>query len=185
MVSLYALKSVGRFGGSVASGVGAAASHTADPGQPRGRKRRTPALSADSSVINSTLVSARSRPQTRDASPCDFDSVLDRLRRLPCRRRGPRRAGPVALHFRRTAHGHAFRIILYAPDEETARKAAAAAFARIADLDATMSDYQPDQRIDALVREIRRRPGTRQRRAVFRAVARRKKPRAFPTAPST
>ena len=39
--------------------------------------------------------------------------------------------------------GTQFRVILYAPDKETAGKAAAAAFARIADLDATMTDYQP------------------------------------------
>jgi thiamine biosynthesis lipoprotein len=39
--------------------------------------------------------------------------------------------------------GTRFRILLYAASEETARKAAAAAFARIADLDATMSDYRP------------------------------------------
>ncbi len=39
--------------------------------------------------------------------------------------------------------GTRFRIILYAPNEETARKTAAAAFARIANLDATMSDYRP------------------------------------------
>ena len=39
--------------------------------------------------------------------------------------------------------GTRFRIILYAPSEETARKAADAAFKRIADLDATMSDYRP------------------------------------------
>jgi thiamine biosynthesis lipoprotein len=39
--------------------------------------------------------------------------------------------------------GTRFRIILYAPNEETAHKAAAAAFTRIADLDATMSDYHP------------------------------------------
>ncbi len=39
--------------------------------------------------------------------------------------------------------GTKFRIILYAPSEETARQASAAAFARIANLDATMSDYRP------------------------------------------
>ena len=39
--------------------------------------------------------------------------------------------------------GTKFRIILYAPNEDTAQKAAASAFARIADLDATMSDYRP------------------------------------------
>jgi FAD:protein FMN transferase len=39
--------------------------------------------------------------------------------------------------------GTRFKIILYAPDEATAKKAAAAAFARIADLDGIMSDYRP------------------------------------------
>ena len=39
--------------------------------------------------------------------------------------------------------GTRFRIILYAPSEQTARKAATAAYARIAQLDATMSDYRP------------------------------------------
>lgn len=39
--------------------------------------------------------------------------------------------------------GTTFRIILYAPDEATATKAAKAAFARIAELNAILSDYQP------------------------------------------
>src|SRR5437588_706459 len=39
--------------------------------------------------------------------------------------------------------GTTFRIILYAPDEATAKKAAKAAFARVAQLNAIMSDYQP------------------------------------------
>ena len=39
--------------------------------------------------------------------------------------------------------GTRFRIIVYAPDQDTARKAAKDAFARIASLDATMSDYDP------------------------------------------
>src|SRR2546421_322324 len=39
--------------------------------------------------------------------------------------------------------GTTFRIVLYAPDEATAKKAAKAAFARIAELNAIMSDYQP------------------------------------------
>ncbi len=37
--------------------------------------------------------------------------------------------------------GTRFRIVLYAPDQDTARKAAADAFARIASLNAIMSDY--------------------------------------------
>jgi len=39
--------------------------------------------------------------------------------------------------------GTTFRIVLYAPDEATAKKAAKAAFAKIAELNAIMSDYQP------------------------------------------
>lgn len=39
--------------------------------------------------------------------------------------------------------GTTFRIILYAPDEATAKAAAKAAFARVAELNAIMSDYQP------------------------------------------
>ncbi len=39
--------------------------------------------------------------------------------------------------------GTLFRIVLYAPDEATAKKAAQAAFARIAQLDSIMSDYRP------------------------------------------
>ncbi|HVS35319.1 MAG TPA: FAD:protein FMN transferase [Gemmataceae bacterium] len=58
---------------------------------------------------------------------------------------GAGRAEPALTRF--TFHevhmGTEFKIILYAPDQETAGKAAAAAFARVADLDATMTDYQP------------------------------------------
>jgi len=39
--------------------------------------------------------------------------------------------------------GTRFRIILYAADEATAKRASAAAFKRIAELDGIMSDYQP------------------------------------------
>jgi thiamine biosynthesis lipoprotein len=39
--------------------------------------------------------------------------------------------------------GTTFRIVLYAPDEATAKKAAKAAFARAAELDSIMSDYKP------------------------------------------
>ena len=39
--------------------------------------------------------------------------------------------------------GSRFRIILYAADEATAKRASAAAFRRIAELDVIMSDYQP------------------------------------------
>jgi thiamine biosynthesis lipoprotein len=39
--------------------------------------------------------------------------------------------------------GTAFKIIVYAPDEAAAKKAAGAAFARVTELDGIMSDYKP------------------------------------------
>jgi thiamine biosynthesis lipoprotein len=50
---------------------------------------------------------------------------------------------PMRFTFKETHMGTEFQIILYAPDEATARDAAKSAFARIALLDATMTDYQP------------------------------------------
>jgi thiamine biosynthesis lipoprotein len=54
-------------------------------------------------------------------------------------------AGPALSRFTFTEPhmGTRFKIIVYAPDEATARKATREAFARIADLDASMSDYCP------------------------------------------
>src|SRR5207253_5712290 len=60
-------------------------------------------------------------------------------------------AGVNALHpsqlqryeFTEPHMGTRFRIVLYAADEATANKAAKAAFARVAELNAIMSDYQP------------------------------------------
>ncbi len=43
-----------------------------------------------------------------------------------------------------------FRIVLYSPDEATANQAAAAAFARIKQLDEMMSDYKPDSELSRL-----------------------------------
>ena len=43
-----------------------------------------------------------------------------------------------------------FRIVLYTDREETARSASRAAFARIAELDAALSDYQPDSELARL-----------------------------------
>ncbi|HZZ77644.1 MAG TPA: FAD:protein FMN transferase [Gemmataceae bacterium] len=43
--------------------------------------------------------------------------------------------------------GTTVRIVLYAPDEATAKKAAKAAFARIAELNLVMSDYRPDSEL--------------------------------------
>ncbi len=49
--------------------------------------------------------------------------------------------------FTRLQMGVQVRVTLYAPDEPTAQAAASAAFARIADLDATLSDYRPDSEL--------------------------------------
>lgn len=46
--------------------------------------------------------------------------------------------------------GTRFRIVLYAPDAETAGRASKAAFERIATLDHTMSDYRPDSELTRL-----------------------------------
>ena len=43
-----------------------------------------------------------------------------------------------------------FRIVLYAADEATAKQAAAAAFARIKQLDEALSDYKPDSELNGL-----------------------------------
>jgi thiamine biosynthesis lipoprotein len=49
--------------------------------------------------------------------------------------------------------GTTFRIVLYAADEASARTAAADAFARIAHLDQTLSDYQPASELSRVTRE--------------------------------
>ena len=48
--------------------------------------------------------------------------------------------------------GLSVRVVLYAPDEEAAREAASAAFARVAALDRAMSDYRPDSEISEVAR---------------------------------
>src|SRR4051794_11650025 len=49
--------------------------------------------------------------------------------------------------FAETHMGSEFKIVLYSPDEATARRASRAAFDRIAALDATFSDYRPDSEL--------------------------------------
>src|SRR5262249_41794121 len=49
--------------------------------------------------------------------------------------------------------GTTFRIVLYAADEETARRAAKAAFARAAELDAILSDYRPNSELMQLCKK--------------------------------
>ncbi len=54
--------------------------------------------------------------------------------------------------------GTTVRVVLYAPTEHDAERAAAAAFARIAALDATLSDYRADSEIGRLTRDAVGRP---------------------------
>lgn len=56
----------------------------------------------------------------------------------------------VAVHM-----GMPVRIVMYTPDESTARLAASAAFTRVAALDAMMSDYRPDSEVRRLARRPR------------------------------
>ena len=49
--------------------------------------------------------------------------------------------------FAETHMGSEFKIVLYTADESIARSASRAAFARIAALDATLSDYQPESEL--------------------------------------
>lgn len=55
--------------------------------------------------------------------------------------------------------GTMFRIVLYASDKATAEKAAADAFARVADLDRVMSDYNPNSELMRLCKTNDAEPG--------------------------
>lgn len=54
--------------------------------------------------------------------------------------------------------GTIFRIVLYAGDESTAQAASTAAFARIADLDRALTDYEPTSELSRVTREAVGRP---------------------------
>ena len=56
--------------------------------------------------------------------------------------------------FKSTHMGTTFRIALYATDKETAKKAADAAFARVAELDAIMSDYKQSSELMQLCKRF-------------------------------
>ena len=61
--------------------------------------------------------------------------------------------GGLARHEFASKHmGTTFRVVLYAADEGTAKKAADAAFARVAELDGIMSDYKKDSELMKLCR---------------------------------
>jgi thiamine biosynthesis lipoprotein len=55
--------------------------------------------------------------------------------------------------FEQVHMGTQFRIVLYAPDAATAKKASDAAFARIAELDGIMSDYKPASELMRLCKQ--------------------------------
>lgn len=59
-------------------------------------------------------------------------------------------AAPQRFEFEDAAMGTTFRIVLYADDAATAERAAAAAFARVRELDARLSDYRDDSEVSRL-----------------------------------
>jgi thiamine biosynthesis lipoprotein len=68
-------------------------------------------------------------------------------------------AAPLDRHeFTEPHMGTTFRIVLYAPDDGTARAEAAKAFARIGELDAALSDYRPTSELSRVTREAVGRP---------------------------
>lgn len=60
---------------------------------------------------------------------------------------GESEGGPSRFEFAETSMGSRFKIVLYCADGPAARSASRAAFARIAALDATFSDYQPESEL--------------------------------------
>lgn len=71
-------------------------------------------------------------PACKAPGPIPDSHAADRLQRF---------------EFRKLLMGVGARIVLFAPDEETAVLAASSAFARIADLEAVLSDYRSDSEI--------------------------------------
>jgi len=60
---------------------------------------------------------------------------------------------PKRFEYEEPHMGTKFRIVLYADDQATADKAAKAAFARVAELNRVMSDYQPDSELMTLCKK--------------------------------
>jgi FAD:protein FMN transferase len=60
---------------------------------------------------------------------------------------------PTRYSFTEPHMGTRFKVLLYAPDEAAAGKAAKAAFARVAELDGIMSDYRPTSELMRLCRK--------------------------------
>ena len=59
---------------------------------------------------------------------------------------------PERFEFTQIQMGMTFRVVLYAPDEDSANAAASAAYARIKQLNAVMSDYDPQSELMQLCR---------------------------------
>ncbi len=59
---------------------------------------------------------------------------------------------PLPFEYSQVHMGLRVRIVVYAPDEPSAARAATAAFARIAALDRAMSDYRPDSEVREVAR---------------------------------
>ena len=75
------------------------------------------------------------------ASDLDRDSLGQTTDRLPER-----------FEFTQIQMGMTFRVVLYAPDEDSANAAASAAYARIKQLNGIMSDYDPESELMQLCR---------------------------------
>lgn len=67
-------------------------------------------------------------------------------------------ADPKRFEFEEPHMGTKFRIVLYAPDQATADKAAKAAFARVAELNRLMSDYIPESELMRLCKKSEAKP---------------------------
>jgi thiamine biosynthesis lipoprotein len=63
-------------------------------------------------------------------------------------------AGLERFEFESKHMGTTFRVVLYAPDKPVAKKAADACFARVAELDAVMSDYKKDSELMRLCKRF-------------------------------
>jgi thiamine biosynthesis lipoprotein len=71
----------------------------------------------------------------------------------PASEQGPKTApGLSRFEFEETHMASAFKIVLYSTDEATARRASRAAYQRIADLNAILSDYDPESELSRLAR---------------------------------
>lgn len=84
----------------------------------------------------------KSKPETTNLTP----AVNERPTKIDTQR------APVRFEFTRLCMGVKAQITLYAPDESTANRAAAAAFAQIAAIEAVLSDYRIDSDVTRVTR---------------------------------